>query len=115
VEFLELLLESAGFCDILGRLRVIGVERERLLPAEDRFVELLAQSGRTLARAHFCHVSRVPPKIPDGRFSRIRFQTMAFLPVTFPSFPLRLYVGALTPGEIIVCSGPRLNALGPPG
>src|SRR5215475_1438015 len=31
-------------------------------------------------------VSRRPPIIPDGRISRVRFETLAFLPSAFPKF-----------------------------
>ena len=31
-------------------------------------------------------VSRRPPIIPDGRISRVRFETLAFLPWAFPKF-----------------------------
>jgi hypothetical protein len=33
---------------------------------------------------HHGHVSRGPPIIPDSRFSRVRFGTLAFLPWAFP-------------------------------
>ncbi len=33
---------------------------------------------------HHGHVSRGPPIIPDGRISRVRFGTLAFLPSAFP-------------------------------
>ena len=36
---------------------------------------------------HHGHVSRGPPIIPDGRVSRVRFETLACLPWVFPSSP----------------------------
>jgi len=36
---------------------------------------------------HRGHVSRGPPIIPDGRVSRVRFETLAFPPWVFPSSP----------------------------
>ena len=41
---------------------------------------------KTGSQFHHGCVSRAPPIIPDGRFSQVRFGTMAFLPWAFPAW-----------------------------
>ena len=45
---------------------------------------------------HQGHVSRGPPIIPDGRFSQVRFETLACLPWAFPTWR-GLSAGSHTP------------------
>src|SRR5438132_9177144 len=45
---------------------------------------------------HQGHVSRGPPIIPDGRFSQVRFETLACLPWAFPAWR-GLNAGSYTP------------------
>jgi hypothetical protein len=53
------------------------------------------------------HVSRSPPIIPDGQISRVRFETLAFLPQAFPSLERFKRWSVYTPA-ILVCLQPRL-------
>jgi hypothetical protein len=53
------------------------------------------------------YVSRSPPIIPDGQISRVRFETLAFLPQAFPSLERFKRWSVYTPA-ILVCLQPRL-------
>jgi hypothetical protein len=48
-----------------------------------------------------------PPIIPDGQISRVRFETLAFLPQAFPSLERFKRWSVYTPA-ILVCLRPRL-------
>src|SRR6516162_10755636 len=53
--------------------------------------------------------SQCPPIITDGRISRVRFETLAYLPWTFPKRRERgLNAGSYTPPPLLVCPPPRL-------
>jgi hypothetical protein len=47
------------------------------------------------------YVSRSPPIIPDGQISRVRFETLAFLPQAFPSLERFKRWSVYTPGREI--------------
>src|SRR5215831_13214177 len=53
------------------------------------------------------HDSRSPPIIPDGQISRVRFETLAFLPKAFPSLERFKRCSVYTPA-ILVCLQPHL-------
>ena len=61
---------------------------------------------RTRARQLGATFPEAPPIIPDGRFSQVRFETLAFLPWAFPASRgvKRWYAGA--PASV-VCPQPR--------
>src|SRR6516165_2142616 len=61
------------------------------------------------ARLRPCRLllSRSPPIIPDGQISRVRFETLAFLPHAFPSLERFKRWSVYTPA-ILVCLQPRL-------
>ena len=66
-----------------GCYRVVGIEPERA----DLQVEGYQPHPfgcEVGSQFHHGHVSRGPPIIPDSRFSRVRFGTLAFLPWAFP-------------------------------
>jgi|SRR5215467_11131511 hypothetical protein len=78
-----------------NRVRPMGVEevltadwdRNRARPAVGGGFPFPALS--IAGRVHIptmADVSRRPPIIPDGRISRVRFETLAFLPWAFPKF-----------------------------
>src|SRR6476620_3997034 len=53
------------------------------------------------------YVSRSPPIIPDGQISRVRFETLGFLPKAFPGLERFKRWSVYTPA-ILVCLQPRL-------
>src|SRR6516164_1745409 len=61
------------------------------------------------ARLRPCRLllSRSPPIIPDGQISRVRFETLAFLPQAFPSLE-RFKRWSVYTSAILVCLQPRL-------
>src|SRR6516165_788584 len=61
------------------------------------------------ARLRPCRLllSRSPPIIPDGQISRVRFETLAFLPKAFPSLERFKRWSVYTPA-ILVCLQPHL-------
>src|SRR5262252_4115385 len=55
-------------------------------------------------------VSRRPPIIPDGRISRVRFETLAFLPWAFPRLRGVYTLGCIRPRQPgLPTPSPRLN------
>ena len=52
------------------------------------------------------HDSRSPPIIPDGQISRVRFETLAFLPKAFPRLE-RFKRWSVYAPAILVCLQPR--------
>src|SRR5262249_7271668 len=60
-----------------------GRDRNRARLAVGEAVPALSIAERVHSLT-MAHVSRRPPKIPDGQVSRVRFQTLAYHPWTFP-------------------------------
>ena len=73
--------------DVVDRLQSLDWDRNRARPAVGEGFPFPALS--IAGRVHIptvADVSRCPPIIPDGRISRVRFETLAFLPWAFPKF-----------------------------
>ena len=82
-------IDGTGTCTLLDSqpCRLLHWDRNRARPAVGEGFPFPALS--IAGRVHIptmADVSRRPPIIPDGRISRVRFETLAFLPWAFPKF-----------------------------